>query len=123
MTEQDWLASDDPAAMLEYICAVEPNPTLPITRRSISDRKLRLFAVACCHAVWDKMTDPRSRRAVEVAERYADGEATWNENLSAWTQTPSGSVEAHAGWGEIAASAMRIAKGLTSGSCPLPVTQ
>lgn len=124
MTEREWLVSTDPAAMLqhlqfstyEYMDGIVTESRHP----GPSDRKLRLFACACCRQVWDEtrcpacvkpgrmlrqlspfdafgrsssfveedcntchgtgrvggLTDPRSRRAVEVAERYADGEAT-----------------------------------------------
>jgi hypothetical protein len=63
MTEADWLACEDPIPMLEFL------------RGSAGDRKLRLFAVACCHRVWDWLGD-RSRRAVDEVERYVDGQAT-----------------------------------------------
>jgi len=81
MPEFEWLASNDPAAMLEsanHIATVNGERI-----GLISDRKLRLFACACCRLVWDKLTDPRSRRAVVVAERYADGRATEGELVEA----------------------------------------
>ena len=46
------------------------------------DSKLRKCACRFVREVWELLTDERSRNAVEVAERYADGNAT-DEELSA----------------------------------------
>jgi len=37
------------------------------------ERKLRLFAVACCRRHWPLFREAAVRRAVEAAESYADG--------------------------------------------------
>src|SRR5271157_1500296 len=48
----------------------------------LTEKQLRLFAVWCCRQIWHLMTDERSRNAVDVVEKYANGEAT-EEELSA----------------------------------------
>src|SRR5262249_18524524 len=60
MTEQEWLGSDDPKRLLEFL------------RGKATERKLRLFAVACCRRVWPLMIDYSCQQAVEASERHAD---------------------------------------------------
>lgn len=43
------------------------------------DREMRLYAVWCARQVQHLMTDPRSLSALDIAERYANGEATSEE--------------------------------------------
>ena len=49
---------------------------VPAEQSEARDRLARLYACWCVRQVWHLLSDERSRRAVEVAERYAVGEAT-----------------------------------------------
>ncbi len=92
MTEAEWLACEEPDAMIAFL-----------VERGASERKLRLFAVACYRALYPlyekgfDRTDPLAQanlrktpewtaqrrrerreqdgRALSLAEQYADGEA------------------------------------------------
>jgi hypothetical protein len=73
MTEADWLACTNPEPMLGYLATHG------------SDRKLRLFACACARRHWDLLPEDSCRRAVEVSEQYADGQATQEDLEHAWS--------------------------------------
>ncbi len=68
MTEEEWLSGTDPRPMLGFL------------RGKVSDRKLRLFACACCHRFFqDRITDARTRECLAGVEAYADGCITKEE--------------------------------------------
>jgi hypothetical protein len=61
MTENEWLKCTHPDKMLRHLAG------------KVSERQLRLLACAACRRLWRMLRDERSRKAVEVSERYADG--------------------------------------------------
>jgi hypothetical protein len=77
MNEAEWLACPDHTPMLDFL------------RGKAGDRKLRLFAVACCRRIWHLIVqeDERCPKAVEAAEQYTDGQAT-REELASLTAYP-----------------------------------
>ena len=48
------------------------------------DQQWRLFVVFCCRQMKHLLSDQRSLTAIDVAERYAKGEATKEELEAAW---------------------------------------
>jgi hypothetical protein len=74
MTEAEWLSCSNPSEMLTFL----------LDRGAASERKLRLFACACCREIWAMLTHEQSRHAVESAERYADGGETSSVMLRAF---------------------------------------
>ena len=70
MTEGEWLAAKELCPMLDRL------------RDKASDRKQRLFAVACCRSHWQQLSDWQ-RNCVQLAECYVDGDATLQEFESA----------------------------------------
>ena len=86
-----------------------------------ADRLLRLFGCWCVRntpladgrKVWDLLTDPRSRAAVEVAERFAYGKATVKElavaRAVAWAVAKDAARDAARAAARTAADAARAA--------------
>jgi hypothetical protein len=63
MTEQEWLESPSPYALLRHLWRARPY--------SVTARKQRLLACACLRRVWHTLSR-KGRHAVEVAELHAD---------------------------------------------------
>lgn len=84
MTPKQWLSCKDPAKMLEYLGVDEhwgyvkqsAHVRVPSRKKHKLDRKLRLFASACCRRIWHLIDIAEVRNAVEVIEQFADGSAT-----------------------------------------------
>jgi hypothetical protein len=73
-TEADWESCPKPALMLAF---------LSHGTERICLRKMHLFACACCRRIWPLLQHDSARRAVEIAEQFADGLATREELATA----------------------------------------
>jgi hypothetical protein len=87
MTEAEWLACTDPQKMLEFL------------QGKGSVRKMRLFAIASVHLVWEWVIHPNSQRAVETSELVVEGicgtEDLGAEHKIAWNSLPMAFSDRH----------------------------
>ena len=79
-----------------------------------NDRELRLFAVWCARQVQHLMSDPRSLAALDVAERFANGNAT-DEELAAAAYAAKAAAKA-AAYDAARAAAWAAAAGAAAGA-------
>jgi hypothetical protein len=63
-TESDWLE------------ATYAPPLIRFLSERVTDRKEKLLSAACFRRIWHLLKTEQGRKAVEVLERYVDGEAT-----------------------------------------------
>lgn len=93
-SEKAWFSYTDPAALLN----------VQKTEKGLSARKLRLFALACCRRIWPLIADETCRRAIEVSERFADGQASEQElgivykRIAEFADSLCGNEQEHTAW-------------------------
>ena len=71
---------------------------VPEEQSAVRDRLAPLFACWCVRQVWHLLADERSKNAVEVAERYANGQATDEELDAARDAARDAAWDAWAAW-------------------------
>ena len=103
MTETEWATATNPLEMLQLLR----------TSGKESERKLRLFAVACCRRMWHLIPVREAKACLDVAERYAEGLAGAGEmgaavrsSMQACDVQSRLQVEAGRPWGPVEAQAI-----------------
>lgn len=73
MTEAEWLACEAPKKLIDFLW------------NGVSDRKLRMFAVAwaCYHVMTAGTNEPAAWRAIEACEQFTDGAISEEELIIA----------------------------------------
>jgi hypothetical protein len=82
MTESEWADSTDPQEMLTSL------------QGKVSERKLRLFAMACCRRAWHLFPEPDvgCQDVVELTERYAEEAAQSGEQARVYLPAAAASA-------------------------------
>lgn len=88
-------ADDEPLSLLEVLDFSGLDFTISCFRAVEGhEKEKRLYAVWCARQVQHLMKDPRSIEALDVAERYANGQATNSERSAARTAAEAAVREA-----------------------------
>jgi hypothetical protein len=92
MTEDEWLACNDPRKMLLFLERESRREGATTPRQGewrlehpcqSRDRKFRLFACACCRRAWTHIPEDRNRDAVVAVEEFLEGKLSGSELESA----------------------------------------
>ena len=78
MTEQEWLACEEPGRMLQFLRS---------SYTQLSQRKLRLFAVTCCRSIVRTDDEEAVHHAIEAVERFAEGLSLHDEHITGIHET------------------------------------
>lgn len=84
MTEAEWLTAATPEPMSQFLGA------------RVSRRKWQLFGCACCRRHWHWIEGTPAAKAIEVAERFADGRATLKKLWAARTAAENAASDFYA---------------------------
>src|SRR5262249_7751345 len=88
LSEEAWLS----AMSLDALTRDLPHHPRGGRRTAAGRRRYRLVVCACCRQVWRLFADDSTRQVVEVAERFADGQAS-ETDLKAVRQTAEAAVQ------------------------------